>query len=38
MGDLKPAIESHEVLYQIVKRHNFIPEAFTTDFQVFLLT
>jgi mannosidase alpha-like ER degradation enhancer 3 len=34
MGDLKPAIESHEVLYQIVQRHNFIPEAFTMDFQV----
>jgi mannosidase alpha-like ER degradation enhancer 3 len=34
MGDLKPAIESHEVLYQVVQRHNFIPEAFTMDFQV----
>lgn len=34
MGDVKPAIESHEVLYQILQRHNFIPEAFTTDFQV----
>ena len=34
MGDLKPAIESHEILYQVMQRHNFIPEAFTTDFQV----
>jgi len=34
MGDLKPAIENHEVLYQVVQRHNFIPEAFTMDFQV----
>jgi len=34
MGDLKPAIEQHEVLHQIMKRHNFIPEAVTSDFQV----
>jgi len=34
MGDLKPAIEQHEVLYQIMKRHNFLPEAVTADFQV----
>jgi mannosidase alpha-like ER degradation enhancer 3 len=34
MGDLKPAIEQHEVLYQIMQRHNFIPEAVTADFQV----
>lgn len=34
MGDVKPAIESHEILYQVMERHNFIPEAFTTDFQV----
>lgn len=34
MGDLKPAIENHEVLYQIMQRHDFIPEAFTSDFQV----
>ncbi|KAL1117484.1 hypothetical protein AAG570_004807 [Ranatra chinensis] len=33
-GDLKPAVETHEMLYQIMQRHNFIPEAFTTDFQV----
>lgn len=34
MGDLKPAIENHEVLYQVLQRHHFIPEAFTSDFQV----
>jgi len=34
MGDLKPAIEQHEVLYQIMQRHNFIPEAVTADFQI----
>uniref|UniRef100_A0A0A9Y2A8 alpha-1,2-Mannosidase n=1 Tax=Lygus hesperus TaxID=30085 RepID=A0A0A9Y2A8_LYGHE len=33
-GDLKPAVETHEMLYQVMQRHNFIPEAFTTDFQV----
>ena len=38
MGDVKPAIEAHEVLYQIMQRHNFIPEAFTADFQVWSLT
>ena len=27
MGDLKPTIESHEILYQIMQRHNFIPEV-----------
>lgn len=34
MGDVKPAIISHEVLYQVMQRHHFIPEAFTADFQV----
>lgn len=33
-GDLKPAIEIHEMLYQVMLRHNFIPEAFTSDFRV----
>ncbi|KAK9500967.1 hypothetical protein O3M35_002118 [Rhynocoris fuscipes] len=33
-GDLKPAVETHEMLYQVMQRHTFIPEAFTTDFQV----
>ncbi|CAF3956559.1 unnamed protein product [Adineta steineri] len=33
-GDLKPAIELHEMLYQLVKKHKFIPEAFTTDYRI----
>ncbi|KAF6033566.1 Edem2 [Bugula neritina] len=33
-GDLRSAIEIHEVLYQITQRHNFLPEAVTTDFHV----
>ncbi|XP_074655390.1 ER degradation-enhancing alpha-mannosidase-like protein 3 [Tubulanus polymorphus] len=33
-GDLKPAIEIHEMLFQITQRHNFLPEAFTTDFRI----
>ncbi|KAK7089469.1 hypothetical protein V1264_024679 [Littorina saxatilis] len=33
-GDLVPAIETHEMLYHVMQRHNFIPEAFTTDFRV----
>lgn len=33
-GDLKPAVETHEMLYQVMQMHTFIPEAFTFDFQV----
>ncbi|XP_061603916.1 ER degradation-enhancing alpha-mannosidase-like protein 3 isoform X1 [Phyllopteryx taeniolatus] len=33
-GDLKPAIETHEMLYQVTKQHTFLPEAFTTEFRV----
>ncbi|CAF1186117.1 unnamed protein product [Rotaria sordida] len=33
-GDLKSAIELHEMLYNIVKKHKFIPEAFTTDYRI----
>lgn len=33
-GDIKPAIETHEMLFQVMQRHKFLPEAFTTDFQV----
>ncbi|XP_033732617.1 ER degradation-enhancing alpha-mannosidase-like protein 3 [Pecten maximus] len=33
-GDIKPAMETHEMLYQIMQKHNFLPEAFTTDFRV----
>ncbi|XP_031431095.1 ER degradation-enhancing alpha-mannosidase-like protein 3 [Clupea harengus] len=33
-GDIRPAIETHEMLYQVTRKHNFLPEAFTTDFRV----
>ncbi|ESP01710.1 hypothetical protein LOTGIDRAFT_139192 [Lottia gigantea] len=33
-GDIEPAVETHEMLYQVLQRHNFLPEAFTTDFRV----
>lgn len=33
-GDLKPAVQTHEMLYQVMQMHNFIPEAFTIDFQI----
>ncbi|KAH9516895.1 ER degradation-enhancing alpha-mannosidase-like protein 3 [Dermatophagoides farinae] len=33
-GDLKPAIETHEILYQITQKHSFLPEAFTMDFNI----
>ncbi|UYV74486.1 EDEM3 [Cordylochernes scorpioides] len=26
-GDIKPAIETHEMLYQVMKRHKFLPEV-----------
>ncbi|XP_052789807.1 ER degradation-enhancing alpha-mannosidase-like protein 3 isoform X2 [Mya arenaria] len=33
-GDIQPAIEVHEMLYQVIQRHNFLPEAFTSDFHI----
>ncbi|KAL9924688.1 LOW QUALITY PROTEIN: ER degradation-enhancing alpha-mannosidase-like protein 3 [Glossina fuscipes] len=33
-GHLKPAVQTHEMLYQVMQMHNFIPEAFTMDFQI----
>ncbi|XP_037911039.1 ER degradation-enhancing alpha-mannosidase-like protein 3 isoform X2 [Hermetia illucens] len=33
-GDLKPAVQTHEMLYQVMQMHTFIPEAFTSDFQI----
>ncbi|VDP38046.1 unnamed protein product, partial [Soboliphyme baturini] len=33
-GDLKAAIETHEVLYQLIEKHKFLPEAFTQDFDI----
>ncbi|XP_077987220.1 ER degradation-enhancing alpha-mannosidase-like protein 3 [Glandiceps talaboti] len=35
VGDIKPAIETHEMLYQVTKKHNFLPEAFTVDHNVY---
>lgn len=34
MRDLKPAIVYHQILYHIVRRHSFIPEAFRENMQV----
>lgn len=33
-GDITPAIQTHEVLYQIMQKHKFLPEGFTSDFRV----
>ncbi|CAF0742825.1 unnamed protein product [Adineta ricciae] len=33
-GDIKSAIEMHEMLYQVVQKHKFLPEAFTTDYGI----
>ncbi|KAI6238777.1 Alpha-1,2-Mannosidase [Aphelenchoides fujianensis] len=33
-GDLKGAIEIHEMLHQVIKKHKFLPEAFTHDLQI----
>lgn len=33
-GDLKPAVQTHEMLYQVMQMHTLLPEAFTFDFQV----
>ena len=35
MGDIAPAIKQHEVLYQIIQKHHFLPEAITSDYQVY---
>lgn len=32
-GDLKSAIEVHEVFYQVIKQHKFLPEAFNSQFK-----
>nr|XP_039269188.1 ER degradation-enhancing alpha-mannosidase-like protein 3 [Styela clava] len=34
-GDLQPAIENHELLYQVFLKHKFLPEAFTTNFDIY---
>ncbi|CAD6188692.1 unnamed protein product [Caenorhabditis auriculariae] len=33
-GDVPQAIEMHEMLFQVIQKHKFLPEAFTHDFQV----
>ncbi|CRL00773.1 CLUMA_CG014027, isoform A [Clunio marinus] len=33
-GDIGPAVQTHEMLYQVMQMHTFIPEAFTYDFQI----
>ena len=34
-GDILQAVESHELLYQVFKKYTFLPEAFTTTFDVY---
>ena len=26
-GDIRPAIETHEILYQVMQKHHFLPEV-----------
>ncbi len=33
-GDIDTAIHIHDILYHVMERHNFLPEAFTHDFRV----
>nr|CAB3240848.1 ER degradation-enhancing alpha-mannosidase-like protein 3 [Phallusia mammillata] len=33
-GDVQTAIRTHELLYQVFTRHTFLPEAFTTSFDI----
>ncbi|XP_052093110.1 ER degradation-enhancing alpha-mannosidase-like protein 3 [Mytilus californianus] len=33
-GDIRPAIQTHQMLYQVMQKHNFLPEGFTSDFRV----
>lgn len=34
-GDLRSAIATHAMFSEVIKRHSYLPEAFTTDFQVY---
>lgn len=36
-GDLKPAIETHEMLYQVTKQHKFLPEVKSFSWQLLIL-
>ena len=33
-GDVESAIHTHDMLYHVTERYNFLPEAFTLDFRV----
>lgn len=33
-GDVEAAIQTHDMLYHVTEKHNFLPEAFTMDFRV----
>ena len=34
-GDLRSAISTHAMLNEVIRRHTYLPEAFTTDLQVY---
>uniref|UniRef100_A0A6G1SF64 alpha-1,2-Mannosidase n=2 Tax=Aceria tosichella TaxID=561515 RepID=A0A6G1SF64_9ACAR len=34
-GDLKAAISTHAMFNEVIRRHTYLPEAFTTDLQVY---
>jgi len=34
-GDLRSAISTHAMFYEVIRRHSYLPEAFTTDLQVY---
>lgn len=34
-GDLKAAISTHAMFNEVIRRHSYLPEAFTTDLQVY---
>lgn len=34
-GDIRPAIETHEMLYQVTKKHNFLPEVIRQTGSIF---
>ena len=33
-GDVESAIHTHDMLYHVTERYNFLPEAFTLDFRI----
>lgn len=34
-GDLRSAISTHAMFNEVIRRHNYLPEAFTTDLQIY---